>query len=154
MRTKIIFTLVLSAVVVIGSLLFFVKGTNSLSSVVSCQLSVVNCPFYAVHLSNGQVYFGHLSRVSTNTITMSDTRYLETYQAGNNAVSQSENFAVEQAPKQIYSLVRRGDEKSLATDHTLYINRASVLFWEKLSADSDIVNSIKAVAGQKAENSK
>ncbi|MEK7569119.1 MAG: hypothetical protein AAB497_03330 [Patescibacteria group bacterium] len=148
MRTKIILTFIVVLAIILAGSFFFVKG--GLGSLRGADTA----PWYAVHLSNGQVYFGHLSRVSPNTITMDDTRYLETYQAGDNSVSQSENFAVQQAPKQIYSLVRRGDEKSLATDHTLYINRASVLFWEKLSADSDIVNSIKAVAGQKAENSK
>ncbi|MFZ2303827.1 MAG: hypothetical protein WAV98_03520 [Minisyncoccia bacterium] len=148
MRIKIILTFVVTLIVIISGSFFFVKG--GLSSIGVGKAT----SWYAVHLNNGQVYFGHIARISDDTITISDTRYLETFEAGDSAVSESKNFAIQQAPKQIYSLVRRGDEKSLATDHTLHINRSAVLFWEKLSADSDIVSSINAVAGQKSENSK
>lgn len=139
MRLKIIFTFLIALAVIIGGSFFLIKG--GLPSIGAGKSSSL----YAVHLNNGQVYFGHLVRVSSDTITMSDTRYLETFVAGASAVSESKNFAVEQSPRQIYSLVRRGDEKSLATDHVLHINRTAVLFWEKLSADSEIVTSINAV---------
>lgn len=139
MKKKIIFTFLIAlAVIICGSLLFLRGG---FASIVGGKSS----SWYAVHLSNGQVYFGHISRITPSTITINDTRYLEAYQTASDAISQSENFSIQQSPKQIFSLVRRGDEKSLATDHTLYINRSAVLFWEKLSKDSDIVNSINAV---------
>lgn len=143
MKKKIILTFLIAlAVIICGSLLFLRGG---FASIVGGKSS----SWYAVHLNNGQVYFGHIARISDDTITISDTRYLETFEAGDSAVSESKNFAIQQAPKQIYSLVRRGDEKSLATDHTLHINRSAVLFWEKLSSDSEIVASINAVAGAK-----
>lgn len=95
--------------------------------------------FYAVHLSNGQVYFGHLASVSPETIVLSDTHFLELYEQKGDTVATSSNFSLQEAPKQIYQIVKRGSDKTLTTDHTLYINRATVLFWEKLTSDSDVV---------------
>lgn len=150
-KRNILFFIILTLVIAVGAYTAFMRGDKGVLSGVRCQMSDVSCSWYAVHLSNGQVYFGHVSQISPDTITISDTHYLEVYQEGDNTISQSKNFAVQQAPKQIYSLIRRGDEKSLATDHTLYVNRSSVLFWEKLSNDSDIVASINATTGQKVK---
>lgn len=100
--------------------------------------------FYAVHLNNGQVYFGHLVSVSPDTLVLSDTHFLELYEQKGDTVSTSGSFALQEAPKQVYQIVKRGTDTTLTTDHTLYINRATVLFWEKLASDSDVVTMIAA----------
>lgn len=138
MRTKIVLTFVVAlAVILIGSFLFLKGGSRVLGE---AKVS----SWYAVHLNNDVTYFGHLSRISRDKMVLSDAYSIEKFTAGDSTISESKNFAVQQAPKEIYQLMRRGDEKSLATDHTMFINRSSVLFWEKLSADSDIVASINA----------
>lgn len=99
-----------------------------------------NSPWYAVHLNNNQVYFGHMSSRNDDTIILSDTYYLQVYgQDGN--TSASSNFSVSQSPT--YGLTRRGDDTTLSSDHKIFINRAAVLFWEKLSDDSEIVKLTK-----------
>lgn len=150
---KILFLIILVILAVGTYVVFFGKDKNILADV-KCQVSNVECAWYAVHLNNGQVYFGHIANISRDIITLNEVYYVEKYQTGDRTVSESKNFAVEQAPKEIYQLIKRGDEKSLATDHTLYVNRSAVLFWEKLSVDADIVASINAVVAQNTENKK
>ncbi|MBI5400802.1 MAG: hypothetical protein HZB12_01655 [Candidatus Yonathbacteria bacterium] len=146
MHKKIIFSIVALSVAVIGGGFFFMKGG------IDDLRADETASWYAVHLNNGQVYFGHMSRASHDFITLNEAHYVETYQAADTTVSQGKNFAVQQVPKQVYRLVEQGSEKTLATDHTIYINRSAILFWEKLSADADIVNSIKAAGGQNTES--
>jgi len=98
--------------------------------------------WYAVHLANNQVYFGHIASVTDNTITLADTYFLETYQEPI-FKAESKSFALEQKPQQSMRLVRRGDEKILSTDHVLFMNRSAVLYWEKLTPESEIANLLK-----------
>lgn len=136
MRIKIISLFIVLVALIAGGA-FFLKKDN-----LPIVRSEKGTSWYAVHLNNGQVYFGHMVALSADTIALSETYFLEAYQEADTALSQSKNFAVTQTPKQIYRLVSRGGEKTLATDHTLYINRAAVLFWEKLTAESDVVSLI------------
>ncbi len=112
-------------------------------SKVNSQWSSVGNAWYAVYLSNNQVYFGHIVSVTDSTITLSDTHFIEVSQEPVLKAT-SKNFAIEQAPKQTFRLIKRGDEKTLTSDHTLYIDRSAVLYWEKLTADSEVVKLIKA----------
>lgn len=146
-KKKIIILAVLIIIVVMAAHAFLRNGRDGISflSKVNCQLSSASCPWYAVHLNNGQVYFGHVSYVSSNTIALKDTYSLEAYTQGDNDVSTSTSFRIEKAPTQIYNLARRGDDKTLSSDHTLFINRAAVLFWEELTADSEVVKLVGEV---------
>lgn len=146
MRQKILFFIILVFVIIGGICFIFVRGDDSFLSNVKCHWSQVNCPFYAVHLNNGQVYFGHLVSRSRDTITLSNTHFLELYEQKGDAVATSSSFALQQAPKQLYRMVERGGDKTLATDHTLFINRTAVLFWEKLTPESEVV---KLIASEK-----
>lgn len=96
---------------------------------------------YAVHLTNGQVYFGGIDNIDDTTITMSDVYYLEVFKKSE-TVASSESFAVSQDTQDIYQLTKRGSTGTVLTDHTLNINRDVVLFWEKLAADSELVRLI------------
>lgn len=111
--------------------------------------SLIYSPWYAVHLSNGQVYFGHIANVRNGTISMKNVHYLEAFQSQDS--SSGNGFTVETSPKQVYKLITRGEDKNLATDHNLFVNRQSVLFWEKLDKNSEIaklINSKKAETGK------
>jgi hypothetical protein len=105
-------------------------------------------PFYAVHLTNGQVYYGRIGSVNDSTIKMEDVYYFEMVKEAA-PVATSQNFALQGQEQTIYRLTRRGSEKPTTTDHDLYVNRATVLFWEKLNADSDMVLMIKKAEEQK-----
>lgn len=125
------------AVLVLGGVVFSTKGRIAERFQGHALVS-----WYAVHLANNQVYFGHITSVTDSTITLADTYFLESYQEpAPKAVSK--NFALEQTPKQSVRLVRRGDEKILSSDHTLFVNRSAVLYWEKLTPESEIANLLK-----------
>lgn len=102
--------------------------------------------WYAVYLTNNQIYFGHISSVRKDTIVLKDVHFAEANQEPTQS-SVSKNFALQQAPKQLVRMVRRGDDKVLSSDHTLFINRATVLYWEKLTSESEVVNLLKEAEG-------
>ncbi len=133
---KTIFAFIL-AILVLGGVAFSAKGriTERLQGATSSS-------WYAVHLANNQVYFGHIASVTDSTITLVDTYFLESYQEPAPKAT-SKNFALEQTPQQSMRLVRRGDEKILSSDHTLFVNRSAVLYWEKLTSESEIANLLK-----------
>lgn len=97
--------------------------------------------FYAVHLSNGQVYVGEMANVNSETVKLKNVYYLE---APNTADLDGK---LKKMPLQIsgkqYDLVKRGSGTLLPTDGVLNINRSTVLYWEKLDPSSDIVSAIE-----------
>lgn len=111
---------------------------NSISSTVTCQLSDVNCPWYAVYLTNNQVYFGHIASIRKDEIVLENVHFAEAYQE-QAPVAKSEKFVLTQVPKQTFRISQRGNEKMLSSDHKLFINRISVLYWEKFSPDAEVV---------------
>ena len=134
MRKKIIFIAVVAAILGAGVL------WNSRDGAVS--FGKKDTSWYAVHLANNQVYFGHITSVSDSTVTLADAHFLETYQEATPTAT-SKSFAIAGEPRQSMRLVRRGDEKILSTDHMLYVNRSVVLYWEKLTLESEIANLLK-----------
>ncbi len=87
----------------------------------------------AVFLSNGQVYFGNITKISSETITLEKIYYLQTsgpLQAGGEQQAQD------------LALVKLGSELHGPTDAML-INREQVLFIETLKSDSKVVKAIE-----------
>lgn len=97
-----------------------------------------NIPWYAVYLTNNQVYFGHIVSIKKDLVILKDVHFAESYQEPAQ-ISTSGNFALEQTPKQTFRIVQRGNEKMLSSDGKLFINRTSVLYWEKFSSDAEVV---------------
>ena len=98
--------------------------------------------WYAVHLTNGHVYFGQIKLVTPETITLKDTYYLEAFTA-QPTQAQGQGLQVQAQPQTTYTLTRRGGGQFMTTNNVLFINRAVVLFWEKLLATSSIVSTIE-----------
>jgi len=98
--------------------------------------------WYAVHLTNGHVYFGELKSVTPETIKLASTYYLEAYTTQPQTM-QGEGVQVQTTPQTTYNLIKRGSVKFMSTDNVLFINRSVVLFWEKLTPSSDIVSWIE-----------
>ena len=142
-KKKLIWFIIIVALVVISQL-SIVKGKLCSWSSVKCQLSDVNNDWYAVTLTNNQIYFGHILTMNDEVIKLSDVHFLEIYSEPSEK-STSANFALEtqlSTPKQVYKLNKKGGDKIATTDHTLSINRSSVLFWEKLSSEAEVVKQI------------
>ncbi|MBI5912996.1 hypothetical protein HY839_00980 [Candidatus Azambacteria bacterium] len=103
--------------------------------------------WYAVHLASGQTYYGRLQAITDTTLALSDAHYFEVYETKTeNKTATSTNFTVTQAPQTIYNLVRQGSDQNTATDHTIFFNRAAVLFWERLDPAAGVVKNIVEAA--------
>ena len=91
-------------------------------------------------LTNGQVYFGNVARLTPDTVILRQIYYLQTsgpLQAGG-----------EQQPADL-ALVKLGAELHGPTDE-MQINREHILFIETLKADSRVVKAIEQfIAGVK-----
>ena len=89
----------------------------------------------AVFLTNGQVYFGQITKSSEKSVVLEDVYYLQ--------VAQSPQPAPEGAAAQAnnLSLVKLGNELHGPKD-AMKINMSQVLFTEELKADSKVVDAI------------
>lgn len=93
--------------------------------------------FYAVFLTNGQVYFGHIVQKDSQVLTLSDVFYLKA-----NPKLQSSSQLNDQAQGNVnLSLIKLGKEIHGPTD-TMYIVIPQILFWEQLQSNSKIVQAI------------
>lgn len=98
--------------------------------------------WYAVYLTNNQVYFGHIASIKDDVLVLEDAYFAEAYQEPAQ-VAKGKTFAIEQPAKQAFRVTQRGNEKMLSSDHKLFINRSSVLYWEKFSPNAGIVKLIE-----------
>ncbi len=95
----------------------------------STELKYVSSSKYqAVFLSNGQVYFGHVTALNNNYLRMSDIYYL----------TQSSDTASSN-----YNLVKLGCQQIHDPYDAMVINRSQVTFWENIQDDGKVVTSIK-----------
>ncbi|MCX6808552.1 MAG: hypothetical protein NTW50_02705 [Candidatus Berkelbacteria bacterium] len=105
--------------------------------------------FYAVFLTNSQIYFGHLSNVNDQYITLTNIYYLQLAQP---LQSTSSSTATTTTPttagtglvdnsSQSLTLIKLGKELHGPKD-VMKINRDSVQFYEELKNDSKVVQAI------------
>ncbi len=92
---------------------------------------VDNDKWQAVFLSNNQVYFGKLKNSDTNYVALSNVYYLRTATELEQAQGASSNL----------NLIKLGGEVHGPED-TIYIPKASVLFWENMKDSSRVVQTI------------
>jgi hypothetical protein len=93
--------------------------------------SVPQAKWQSVFLQNGQVYFGHMKEASSAYVALSDVYYLRS--------------AADLQQSGSLNLVKLGGELHGPED-TIYIPKASILFWENLKGDSKVVQSIQATS--------
>lgn len=116
----------------VGAGIWFFKGAVNKNS------------YYAVFLSNNQVYFGKLAKPTRSFVELADIYYLQINQQIQPIQKpaegeETEGAAEEQKPK--FSLVKLGQEIHGPTDRMI-INRDHVLFMEELKEDSRVVQAI------------
>ncbi|MBU1110917.1 hypothetical protein KKB83_04855 [Patescibacteria group bacterium] len=107
--------------------------------------------YQAVFLSNGQVYFGKLSRPGSEYPTLTDIHYLviqkPLQQAAGEAPAEGEvvpegSSDETETEKPQYTLVKLGKELHGPKDE-MRINQRHILFYENLKDDSKVVTAIK-----------
>jgi hypothetical protein len=124
---------VVLVVLVIGMLLLW-QSVNK--SGASSDTAVQKDKFQAVFMTNGQVYFGHLSNLDGGYAKLTNIYYLQVQQAVQPAVEKKDTDQPQ------VSLTKLGKELHGPTDE-MHISRDQILFWENLKDDSTVVDAIK-----------
>lgn len=125
--------LILAAVTFIGAYLSRALGT------LSADAAVKSKQFQAVFLTNGQVYFGNVSKVDSSYVKLTNIYYLQVASAATG--SQTVQPKASDASNQQVSLAKLGGELHGPED-SMYISREQVLFWENLKSDGKVANAI------------
>ena len=135
----------LTVLLIIASVMFIGAYTVRAFGAVTASAAVKSKQYQAVFLTNGQVYFGKLSKVDSSYVVLKDIYYLQvqqTVQPKDSSTTANNNSQV--------SLAKLGGELHGPED-VMYISRQQVLFWENLKTDGKVA---KAIADYKAQGNK
>jgi|GEM_PF-674223 len=115
------------------------------------DLSKEEGKWQAVFITNGQVYFGHLSNAESAYPTLEEIYYLQVQQIQQaaNATTTGTVGSVQQPQQQQLVLIKFGTELHRPEDF-MKINREHILFWEDLTTESTVVKSIVEYKAQQA----
>ena len=94
----------------------------------------------AVFLTNGQVYFGRIARITHQYVDLQGIYYLNSQQSTD---QQNKNAQAQQS----FSLVKLGCELHGPADQMI-INRDQVSFWENLKSDGKVAKAIEQWVSQ------
>lgn len=97
------------------------------------QQRIMTDRYQAVHLENGQVFFGKLQNTSGNFLTLRDAYYTP--------LQQVKPDSQQKTPTQL-SLIKVGEEV-YGPERSVSIARSTVQYWENLRSDSKVIDAIK-----------
>lgn len=126
-----LYVIVIAALVYVG---YITKGFGIWKD--KATTTSKNSEWQAVFLTNGQVYFGKLSGVSSDFVTLKDIYYLQVQSAVQPSASQTAT-----ADQSKVSLIKLGNELHGPMDE-MKISRTQVLFYENLKAEGKVVQAI------------
>ncbi len=111
---------------------------------------IFKADWQAVFLTNGQVYFGKISKVDEGFLYLSDIYYLQVITL-QNTIGQPPD--VQTQPEQRLTLIKMGNELHGPSDEII-INRDHVIIIEDLKSDGRVVQAINdyLTGGQKEPN--
>jgi hypothetical protein len=128
---------VLMLVVVLAALAVLVFLSNKGWNNMMADKAIKPKLFQAVFLSNGQVYFGKVSKVDNSYVKLTNIYYLQVQQQVQPEDKSKKN---EETPQ--VSLAKLGGELHGPED-VMYISRQQVLFWENLKEEGKVAKAIK-----------
>lgn len=131
---------ILVALVAVAALGWFV--TKALGAA-TADTAIKSKQYQALFLTNGQVYFGKVSKVDSSYVKLTDIYYLQVQQQ-----VQPKDQNTTQQPQ--VSLAKLGGELHGPED-VMYVSRQQVLFWENLKGDGKVA---KAISDYKASGQK
>jgi len=98
--------------------------------------------FHAVFMSNGQVYFGKISRINDQFATVDQVYYLRKFDTPLQPIADNERATIDDKNKPDLQIVKLGGEIH-GPQNRMTINRQHILFIEELKADSRVVQTIE-----------
>lgn len=129
MTTKKLIAAIVAIIVILGLVVAYFLLMNGLSGVKTSQ-------YQAVFLTNGQVYFGKITKYGRDTVAMSDIYYLQ-----QSSGVQSQDNKTDQSQNQL-TLTKLGKELHGPED-SMFIERDQIIFWENIKDDSQVVKTIQ-----------
>jgi len=136
---RILLIVLIVAILAVGLFLVSKYTTWNILKVNKTSQGSLASGWQAVFLTNGQVYFGQVTKNNENTVILKNVYYLQVQQQGQLTQDQTQ-AAAQQQPN--LSLVKLGNELHGPTDKML-INKTQVLFIEDLKNESKVVEAIK-----------
>lgn len=124
---------VIALIVVVGGLMLWQMNEKNANT---SSTSVDTSKYQALFMTNGQVYFGKLSKISSDYAELTNVYYLQVQQDVQPAPEQKDTTQPQ------VSLTKLGNELHGPTDR-MFISRDQILFWENLKDDSTVVKAIK-----------
>lgn len=121
---------VIALILVVGSLMLWQMNEKNTGTPVDTS------KYQALFMTNGQVYFGKLSKISSDYAELTNVYYLQVQQDVQPAPEQKDTTQPQ------VSLTKLGNELHGPTDR-MFISRDQILFWENLKDDSTVVKAIK-----------
>jgi lipopolysaccharide export LptBFGC system permease protein LptF len=94
--------------------------------------------YYAVFLSDGQIYFGQITENNSSEMVISDAYHLQSNGQTYQSLNQNQNVPAGAS----FSLIRVSDELHGPTNK-IFINHNQILFYEQLRKDSKVVQLIQ-----------
>ena len=133
-------TLVVVLVIIGGGLYVIISGTG-LTSLFSSRAGLVE-KWQAVFLSNNQVYFGQVEKVTKDFVILKDIYYLQVVNQPLQRSQEGDQAAVgDQKTEQRLTLIKLGNEIHGPKDEMI-LNRDHVVLMEDLKSDSQVVKAI------------
>jgi hypothetical protein len=126
---------ILAVLLALAALAVIVWLAGNAVSSLTADSAVKTKAYQAVFLTNGQVYFGKVSKVDNSYVKLTDIYYLQVQQQ-----VQPKDQSAQQQPQ--VSLAKLGGELHGPED-VMYISRQQVLFWENLKDDGKVTKAIK-----------
>lgn len=129
--------------IVLGLLLFGLALWGGIAGYNELMMSrlIDGGKYQAVFLTNGQVYFGKLSRVGGNTYKLNKIFYLQAAQTST-AEEDAKNPQKTSTTNSDVQLIKLGNEVH-GPDDQMIIDKAQVLFYENLTKDGKVSQSIE-----------
>ncbi len=127
-----IFALLVSLVVSFFVGVMYTKDSGSHSVVIEGDNNIDSSAYYAVFLTNNQVYFGHIVKTSKETMTMTDVFYLTSPGGSTISIKDVKDAALAKLTERIHQ-----------PENASTVNTSQVIVYEKLKPDSQVVMAIQ-----------
>ncbi len=128
-------------IIVLSIALLGVIGWTTLGSSSKEAAAVIDSSKYqAVFFTNGQVYFGKLQAINSETMKLTDVFYLQTESQSAENQENPQSTSSDQTSSNV-QLIKLGDEIHGPED-AMVNNKSQVLFYENIKKDSKVAQSI------------
>ncbi len=129
---------ILAVVLILAALTVTIYFAGRALAPVAADAPIKSKQYQALFLTNGQVYFGKISKVDNSYVKLMDIYYLQVQQP---VQPGADPKAAQQSNQQV-SLAKLGGELHGPED-VMYVSRSQVLFWENLKDDGKVTKAIK-----------